>query len=85
MTLISHYDPLLLGNDTTINYAETSWLFKNAYDNYTSLRVTIKDTSFAKASNILGFQGLIVMGIVVIWIQVLWLNTKIPILQLKIF
>lgn len=57
MILISHYDPLLLGSDTTIHYAETSWLFKNAYNNYTSLKVTIKDTSFAKASNILGFKG----------------------------
>ena len=58
MTLISHYDPLLLGSDTTINYAEVSWAYKNSYNNITSLKITIKDTSFVKATNILGFQGI---------------------------
>ena len=57
-TLISHYDPLVLGSNTTINYAEVSLLYKNSYNNISSLKVTIRDTSFAKATNILGFQGI---------------------------
>ncbi|MEC8829750.1 MAG: hypothetical protein VXY88_01615, partial [Bacteroidota bacterium] len=55
-TIISHYDPLFLGSNTTINYVEESLLYKNSYNNLTSLKVTIRDTSFAKATNILGFQ-----------------------------
>ena len=54
---INNHEPFAIGGNSKITFFETAWDYKNSYDNFSLLKMTVKDTSYVEILNIYGFNS----------------------------
>ena len=55
--LINNHKPFIIGEDSKITYFERSYDYKNSYDNFSVVKMIVKDTTYAEILNVYGFTS----------------------------